>query len=65
MLKIVIQNPTSETIINNVYPDELPFWEALLNGAVKGEIKIIDLDPEKRPEETPELTTESPDFRAA
>ena len=60
MLKIVIQNPTSETIINNVYPDELPFWEALLNGAVKGEIKVIDLDPE-----TPQLTIESPDFRAA
>ncbi len=42
MLKIVIQNPTSETIINNVYPEELEFWKNLLDGAVRGEIKILD-----------------------
>ena len=44
MLKIVIQNPSSETIINNVFPDELDFWKELLDGAVRGEIKIIDQD---------------------
>jgi len=44
MLKIVIQNPSSETIINNVYPDELDFWTDLLEGAVQGEIKIFDVD---------------------
>lgn len=43
MLKIIIQNPTSETIINNVYPDELDFWRDLLDGAVRGEIKVIDM----------------------
>lgn len=42
MLKIVIQNPSSETIINNIYPDELEFWRNLLDGAVQGEIKILD-----------------------
>ena len=42
MLKIVIQNPSSETIINNVYPEELEFWKNLLDGAVRGEIKILD-----------------------
>ncbi|HEY9685390.1 MAG TPA: hypothetical protein V6C52_00285 [Coleofasciculaceae cyanobacterium] len=44
MLKIVIQNPSSETIINNVCPDELDFWKDLLDGAVRGEIKIFDAD---------------------
>ena len=44
MLKIVIQNPTSETIINNVYPEELEFWRNLLDGAVRGEIKILNAD---------------------
>jgi hypothetical protein len=44
MLKIVIQNPSSETIINNVCPDELEFWKNLLDGAVRGEIKIFDAD---------------------
>jgi hypothetical protein len=44
MLKIVIQNPTSETIINNVYPEELEFWRNLLDGAVRGEIKVLDAD---------------------
>ena len=42
MLKIVIQNPSSETIINNVYPDELAFWRDLLDGAVQGESKVFD-----------------------
>lgn len=42
MLKIVIQNPTSETVINNVDPDELDFWTELLEGAVQGEIKVFD-----------------------
>lgn len=43
MLKIVIQNPSSETIINNVFPEELEFWKDLLDGAaVRGEIKVID-----------------------
>jgi hypothetical protein len=44
MLKIVIQNPSSETIINNVWPDQLEFWTDLLDGAVQGEIKILDMD---------------------
>ena len=44
MLKIVIQNPSSETIINNVYPEELDFWRTLLDGAVKGDIKVFDTD---------------------
>lgn len=44
MLKIVIQNPASETVINNVFPDELDFWKNLLDGAVRGEIKILDAD---------------------
>jgi len=44
MLKIVIQNPSSETIINNVYPEELDFWRNLLDGAVKGDIKVFDTD---------------------
>jgi hypothetical protein len=44
MLKIIIQNPTSETVINNVYPDELDFWRDLLDGAVRGEIRIVDMD---------------------
>lgn len=43
MLKIVIQNPSSETVINNVCPDELEFWRNLLDGAVQGEIKVIDV----------------------
>ncbi|MEB3286705.1 MAG: hypothetical protein VKJ04_04320 [Vampirovibrionales bacterium] len=44
MLRIVIQNPSSETVINNVFPDELDFWKSLLDGAVLGEIKVIDQD---------------------
>lgn len=44
MLKIVIQNPSSETIINNVCPEELGFWRELLDGAVQGDIKIFDTD---------------------
>lgn len=46
MFKIVIQNPSSETIINNVHPEELDFWRELLNGAVRGEIRILDVSPE-------------------
>lgn len=42
MLKIVIQNPSSETVINNVFPDELDFWRNLLGGAVCGEVKVLD-----------------------
>ena len=42
MLKIVIQNPASETIINNITPEELDFWKALLDGAVRGEIIVLD-----------------------
>jgi hypothetical protein len=42
MLKIVIQNPHSETVINNVHPEELDFWRELLDGAVRGEIKVVD-----------------------
>jgi hypothetical protein len=42
MLKIVIQNPSCETVINNVCPDELPFWKALLDGAIQGEVKVLD-----------------------
>lgn len=44
MLKIVIQNPSSETVINNVHPEELEFWRKLLDGAVRGEIKVLDAD---------------------
>jgi hypothetical protein len=44
MLKIVIQNPSSETIINNVCPEELGFWRNLLDGAVRGEIKVFDVE---------------------
>lgn len=44
MLKIVIQNPSSETIINNVYPEELEFWRNLLDGAVQGDIKVFNID---------------------
>jgi hypothetical protein len=44
MLKIVIQNPTSETVINNVHPDELEFWNQLLEGVVQGEIKVFDAE---------------------
>lgn len=44
MLKIVIQNPNSETVINNIHPDELEFWCTLLDGAVEGDIRIVDLD---------------------
>jgi hypothetical protein len=44
MLKIVIQNPSSETIINNVYPEELEFWRDLLEGAVQGDIKVFNID---------------------
>ncbi|MGE0199595.1 MAG: hypothetical protein AB7P76_01365 [Candidatus Melainabacteria bacterium] len=47
MLKIVIQNPDSETVINNVWPDALPFWEALLDQAVRGDIHIVALDGEE------------------
>ena len=43
MLKIIIQNPSSETVINNVYPDELDFWRDLLDGAVRGEIRVVDM----------------------
>lgn len=42
MLKIIIQNPASETIINNVYPDELAFWKELLEGSVQGVIRVVD-----------------------
>ncbi len=44
MLKIVIQNPSSETIINNVSPDDLDFWQDLLEGAVRGDIRIVDME---------------------
>jgi hypothetical protein len=44
MLKIVIQNPSSETIINNVWPEQLEFWKDLLDGAVQGEIKILEAE---------------------
>lgn len=44
MLKIVIQNPCSETIINNVWPEQLDFWTSLLDGAVKGEIKVLEAE---------------------
>jgi len=44
MLKIVIQNPSSETVINNVHPEELEFWRDLLEGAVQGDIKVFNLD---------------------
>ena len=43
MLKIVIRNPHSETVINNVYPEELDFWKELLDGAVRGDIQVIDV----------------------
>ena len=43
MLKIIIQNPSSETIINNVYPEELAFWKELLDGSVRGDIRVIDM----------------------
>jgi hypothetical protein len=42
MLKIVIQNPSCETVINNVFPDELDFWKNLLEGTVCGEVKVLD-----------------------
>jgi len=44
MLKIVIQNPDSETVINNIWPDQVEFWTDLLNGAVQGEIRVLDAD---------------------
>jgi len=43
MLKIIIENPSSETIINNVFPDELDFWRELLEGAVRGNIRVVDM----------------------
>lgn len=43
MLKIVIRNTKSETVINNVYPEELEFWKELLDGSVRGDIKVIDV----------------------
>ncbi|HEY9745503.1 MAG TPA: hypothetical protein V6C99_04740 [Oculatellaceae cyanobacterium] len=44
MLKIVIQNPSSETVINNVWPEQLDFWHDLLDGAVQGEIRVLDAE---------------------
>jgi hypothetical protein len=44
LLKIVIQNPDSETVINNVGVEELGFWYELLDGAVHGQIKVYDAE---------------------
>ncbi len=47
MFKIIIQNPNSETVINNVYPEQVPFWESILEGVVQGEIYFESLDGQK------------------
>lgn len=48
MVKIVIQSSTCETVINNIQPEDLEFWERMLNGAlISGEARIIDLDTDK------------------
>ena len=44
MLKIVIHNPESETVIANIATDDLSFWLSLLDGAVQGEIKIYEME---------------------
>ena len=44
LLKIVIQNLESETVINNVGVDELGFWYDLLDGAVHGQIKVYEAE---------------------
>jgi len=42
LLKIVVQNSDSETVINNVGEDELHFWFSVLEGSVNGDIKVYD-----------------------
>lgn len=42
MLKIVIQNPSNKTVINNVFPEELDFWKNLLQGSPCGEVSILE-----------------------
>ncbi|MBY0449279.1 MAG: hypothetical protein K2X01_01465 [Cyanobacteria bacterium] len=41
--QIIIQNPTSNTVIHNVHPDELHFWQNLLSESnIRGDVQIID-----------------------
>lgn len=43
MLKIIIKNATSETVIHNVYKEDLAFWRDLLDHAnVKGEVIVVE-----------------------
>jgi hypothetical protein len=43
MVKILIQNHTSEVVIHNVEDDDLDFWTALLGDAfLRGDARIID-----------------------
>lgn len=45
MMKIVIQNQDCETVINNIQPEDLIFWQDLLDKPwLEGRVKIIDLD---------------------
>lgn len=44
MVKIVIQNRASETVINNVQNEDMAFWSELLHSAMlRGEVQIVDL----------------------
>lgn len=47
MMKILIQNQTCETVINNIEPEDMDFWRGVLNEALlRGEVQIVDSDSE-------------------
>jgi hypothetical protein len=43
MFQIVIHHPKSETVIHNIFPEELEFWKERLYGSVQGEIRIVEM----------------------
>jgi hypothetical protein len=44
LIKIVIHNPNSETVVHNVQPPDLTHWLTLLGECAKGIIRIYDED---------------------
>jgi hypothetical protein len=44
LIKIVIHNPNSETVVHNVQPPDLTHWLTLLGDCAKGIIRIYDED---------------------
>lgn len=44
-MKIILQNQTRQTVINNVQPEDLAFWKAQLHDAfLRNEVQLVETD---------------------